>query len=188
MKTKTNVKSGIQTNRTENQGTRGTLSRALFFRALIAVSLLAMAPAAVQADCLQPPAPPNGSRVPFTMTMQNQKWVSYTAGVLTSKNYAGVDLFTDGSAPAQLFNDRFATTTSTAAYASQPFDIHQADSVSLEISQVWLQPPHPINVWLTLKSWGGAQFGFVAKCDTSNNLLYGSFNDVRVVIALGTPF
>jgi hypothetical protein len=117
------------------------------------------------------------------MSAHNTKGLfSYTTGLLR-RNIGGLTYLSSDSS-AVLYSDRRYGT-----YPFGPFDLSQADGIGVGISVVATIYSVPtINITLTQNSWGGTKFTFVGRCDSSTNLLYGSFNsDTMAIISFGAP-
>ncbi len=157
-------------------------------------------PQVFAASCL--PSAANGASVPFTMvTQQNyaggSPYVSYVTGGLIASSSSSFffhsTTFANSGIP-QLFSNRYATPAcgSQFCFATQPFDINQADQLGVSIvesSSVFTNPPSTsITVTLTLQSWGNGKESFAATCDATTGMLYGDLaGNTHVSIALGTP-
>ena len=178
------------------------VSKAICFKRLIAghalplacrvvvMSALVVVPI-IHADCL--PSVPAGWQVPVYMSTHNDAThaVGYADGTLVDSSpwFLRPSILYGDNFP-QLFSVRFVPCAGGDCFASQPFDVNQADYVGLEITRTVPAVGHPsvISITLTLDSWGHTRYTFVGACDASTNLLYGSYGgNTMAVISFGTP-
>jgi len=165
------------------------------YRAIILMFALVVAPA-IHADCL--PSVPAGWQVPVYISTHNAAThaVGYAIGSLTASEYFyWHPSVLSGNGFPQVFSDRWAPCNDAGSLGcqkeipeSQDFDVAQADQLGVSIRETVEVFGHPpvISVTLTLQTWGNATYTFAATCDSTTNLLYGSFdNNTMAVFSFG---